>query len=174
MMRFLLFVCAITLISMPVHAQKNTAAALVTEADAKEFADIKLDRHTGNSGGTTFVEFKATKGDVFSHHMTVYLQTMPPDIPAYPNFVTDAVTQGVDAVMPSDKPKKLTCTVPGSSASACLEINSPMGTFKEGQRMVSVRFGKGRNYVRIELFRDFRADLDFALKLAAKIMTRLP
>ena len=161
------------LMSIPMSGQKNTAAALVTDADAKEFAAIKVDRHTGNSGDTTFVEFKAMKGDVFSHHMTVYLQSMPADIPAYPNFVKDVVTQGVEAVMPSDKPKKLTCTVPGSPASACLEINSPMGTFKEGQRMVSVRFGKGRNYVRIELFRDFRADLDFALKLAAKIMTRI-
>ena len=61
-----------------------------------------------------------------------------------------------------------------SPVSACLEVNSPMGTFKEGQRMVKILFGKNKAFVKIEGFRDFRADLDAALKLAAKIMAKLP
>lgn len=154
--------------------QQKKAASLLTDADIKEFAPVAAEREVGELGGSTFITVKVMKGDVFSHHLTVYLQTMPREIPAYPNYVKDMVTQTAELAMPSDKPRKLPCTIPGSPAAACLDVNSPMGSFKEGQRMVKVLFGKNRSFVKIEMFRDFRADADFATKLAAKIVARLP
>jgi hypothetical protein len=171
MIRLLLVVAGAAVL---MQAQQRKAASLITDADVKEFAAGAAERETGVLGDATFITIKAMKGDVFSHHLTVYLQTMPPDIPAYPGYVKDLVTQTADMAMPSDKPKKLPCTVAGSPAAACLEVNAPIGTFKEGQRMVKVLFGKNKSFVKIEIFRDFRADVDFATRLAARIVARLP
>lgn len=163
-------ICFVLLSAAMPGQSKLTAAKLLTDADAKEFMGaVKFDRQGGDLGpAATTASIKAMADDVFSHHLTLYLQPMPAQIPNYPNYVKDMVEQA------SSTGRKLECTVKGAAASACMEVDSPLGSFKDGQKMVKVVFGRGRNFVKIDAFRDFQADLEAVVKLAEKIVARLP
>lgn len=152
---------------------KLTAVNLLTAADAKEFAGgAEFTREDGAMGSPNIVSVRVQPGDEYSHYLMIYLEPLPAEIKSYPNYVKDRVEQS--AAVDNDEEKKFDCSVPGAAASGCKEIKSPFGSFRENQRVAKVVFGKGRNFIRIEMFRDYKADFPAALKLAQKILARLP
>ena len=152
---------------------KFTAAKLLTDADVKEFAGgAEFTREDGAMGSPNIVSIRVKPGDEYSHYLTLYLEPLPAEIKSYADYVKDRVAQS--AAIDGDDEKKFDCAVTGAAASGCKEIKSPFGSFRENQRVAKVVFGKGRNFVRIEMFRDYKADFPAALQLAQKILARLP
>lgn len=151
-----------------------TAQKLILDSDCLEFAGPGFSRDAGSlAKDSSHASVSQMKEDVFSHHMVVYLQTPPASIPKYPDFVKDMVTQSAELARSSGG-EDVPCQLEGSPAVACLKIAAPMGSFRENQKSLRIVFGKGRYYVRVEMFRDFEPDTEYAVKLAARILSRLP
>lgn len=152
---------------------KLTAARLLTEADVKEFAGgAEFTREDGAMGSPNIVSVRVKPGDEYSHYLMLYLEPLPAEIKSYPDYVKDRVEQS--AAPTGEDEKRVDCSLPGAAAAGCKEIKSPFGSFREDQRVAKVAFGKGRNFVRIEMFRDYKADFPAAIKLAQKVLARLP
>lgn len=168
------FAISLVLLSAAMPGQnKLTATKLLTDADVKDFAGgAEFTREDGAMGSPNIVSVRVKPGDEFSHYLMLYLEPLPAEIKTYPDYVKDRVEQS--AAVLGDEEKKINCNVAGAAASGCKEINSPFGSFRESQHVAKVVFGKGRNFVRIELFRDYKADFPSALKVAEKILARLP
>lgn len=168
-----LAICLVLLSAVMPGQSKLTAAKLLTDADVKEFTGgAEFKREDEAMGSPNIVYVRVKPGDEISHYLYVYLEPLPAEIKSYPDYVKDRVAQS--AAVDNDEEKKFECSVTGAAASGCKEIKSPFGSFRENQRVAKVVFGKGRNFVRLEMFRDYKADFPAALKLAQKILARLP
>ena len=160
------FAMMLVLLSAAMPGQsKLTAARLLTDADVKQFAGgAKFTREDGAMGSPNIVSVRVKPGDEYSHYLMVYLEPLPAEIKCYPDYVKDRVEQSAAPI--GDEEKKIDYTVTGAAASGCKEISSPFGSFRENQCVAKVVFGKGRKFVRIEMCRDYKADIPAALKLA--------
>jgi hypothetical protein len=149
---------------------KLTACSLIPDSDAKAFAAGKYDR---SEMSETSCVIEVMEGEYFNRHLFLSITRLPPEIPKYPDFAKDSVSQSADNAKRSGG-KPLQCTIAGATHFACLDVSAPMGSFKPGQRAVQVLAGKGNTSISLTLFHDKRPNLEVAKELAEKIVKRLP
>jgi hypothetical protein len=149
---------------------KLTACSLITDADVKEFAMGKYERKSDPDSChiTVFNE----DGGIYIRYLYLTVLKLPPDIKD-PNFAKDSVSQSFKNDQ-QDGGKPLKCSIAGATHYACLDVASPAGSFKPGQRAARVMLGKGTTKVELTVFHDKRPNLDVAKELAEKVFKRMP
>lgn len=149
---------------------KLAACSLFTEGDIKEFAMGKHDRKS-DPDSCHITVFNEDSG-IYIRYLHLTVLQLPPDIKD-PNFARDSVSQSFKNDQ-QDGGKPLKCSIAGAPHLACLDVASPMGSFKPGQRAARVILGKGNSKVELTVFHDKRPNLDVAKELAEKVFKRMP
>ena len=151
------------------QSAKLTACSLITDGDAKEFAVGAFDR---SSLSDTACKIDVMADGFVVRYLYLTISPLPPDIKD-PNYARDSVSQRLKNDQ-QDGGKPLKCSITGATHFGCLDVASPMGSFKPGQRAARVLLGKGNTVVELTVFHDKRPNLDMAKDLAEKVFKRLP